>query len=188
MLKDYHHFKGNTLSRSDKIQRQATEMILESKIPDSQRENSKVWELKHHAGTVQIGRILAIKRGLDVEIAEIICVFHDIYAIVHGKYTNHARLGADIAKDMLTQSHVFTSGEIQTITEAIANHSDKHVYTKKPYIELAKDADVFECSLYAGAEGFYRLHKKDVIFTEYVNRIKNVRKELGLPEEPIFRE
>ncbi|MBI2617738.1 HD domain-containing protein [Candidatus Gottesmanbacteria bacterium] len=188
MLKDYHHFKGSTLSRSEKIQRLVTKMILESKIPDDKRENSVVWELKHHAGTVQIGRILAIKRGLDVEITEIICVLHDIYAIVTGKYANHARLGAEMAKDILIKSHSFPFDEIQTITEAIASHSDKQVYTEKPYVELAKDADVFECSLYAGAEGFYRLHKKDEIFREYVNRIKNVRKELGLSKEPIFRE
>ncbi|MBI4991447.1 hypothetical protein HZB96_05130, partial [Candidatus Gottesmanbacteria bacterium] len=64
MLTDFHHFKGNSLSRSEKIQRIVTEMILTSKLPDEKRENSIVWELKHHAGTVQIGRILAQKRNL----------------------------------------------------------------------------------------------------------------------------
>lgn len=38
MLKDYHHFKGENLSRSEKIQRRVTEMILESTIPDDKRE------------------------------------------------------------------------------------------------------------------------------------------------------
>lgn len=188
MLKDYHHFKGNDLTRSEKIQRLVTQMILDSKIPDKKRENSKVWELKHHAGCVQIGRILAQKRGIDTELAEVTCALHDIYPIVEGKYSDHAHKGAEIAKKILAGSGDFTEKEIATITEAIGSHSDKDVYTDKPYEELAKDADVFECSLYQGAEGFYRLHKPEEVFTQYVKRIKNVRKELGLPDEPIFRE
>lgn len=188
MLKDFHHFKGNTLSRSEKIQRIVTEMILTSKLPDEKRENSIVWELKHHAGCVQIGRILAQKRNLDVELAEIICVLHDICAIIEGKYKDHARLGAELARKILEDSKDFSKQEIDIITEAIAHHSDKDVYTDKPYVELAKDADVFECSLYPGAEGFYRLHKPESVFKEYAKRIKKVRKELGLSEKNIFRE
>lgn len=188
MLKDFHHFKGNTLSRSEKIQRLVTQMILDSKLPDEKRENSIVWELKHHAGSVAIGRILAHKRNLNIELAEIICVLHDIYAIVEGKYKDHARLGAKIAQKILEDSKDFTQQEIDTITEAIAHHSDKDIYTDKPYDELAKDADVFECSLYQGAEGFYRLHKPEPVFKEYVNRIKKVRQELGLSDKDIFRE
>jgi len=188
MLKDYHHFKGIDLTRSEKIQRLVTQMLLDSKIPDEKRENSKVWELKHHAGTVQIGRILALKRGLDVELAEVACVLHDIYPIVEGKYSDHAHKGAEIAKKILEDCGDFSEKEIGMITEAIGCHSDKDTYTDKPYVELAKDADVFECSLYQGAEGFYRLHKPEKVFNEYVRRIRNVRKELGLPEEPVFRE
>lgn len=187
-LKDYHHFKGNDLTRSEKIQRLVTQMILESKIPDSKRENSVVWELKHHAGCVQIGRILAQKRNLDVEISEIICVLHDIYAIFEGKYKDHGRLGAESARRILSETKEFTAEEIETITKAIAHHSEKEVYTDNPYVELAKDADVFECSLYQGAEGFYKLHKSEAVFKEYVNRIKQVRQELGLPANEIFRE
>ncbi len=187
-LKDYHHFKGNDLTRSEKIQRLVTQMILESKLSDEKRENSVVWELKHHAGCVQIGRILAQKRNLDVELAEIICVLHDIYAIIDGKYKDHAKLGAEIARKILEESGDFTTKEINIIKEAIAHHSQKEVYTDKPYVELAKDADVFECSLYQGAEGFYKLHKSDQVFKEYVNRIKKVRIELGLPNKAIFRD
>ena len=187
MIKDYHHFKGNNLSRSEKIQRAVTRLILKSKITDEKRENSIVWELKHHAGCVQIGRILAQKRKLDVELAEIICVLHDIYAIVEGKYHNHAKLGSKIAKKILLDSHDFSDSEIEIITEAIACHSDKQIYTDKPFIELVKDADVFECSLYEGAQGFYKLHKPEPVFREYVNRIKKIRQELGLSPDDVFR-
>ncbi len=187
ILKDYHHFKGEDLTRSEKIQRLVTRMILDSKIPDNERENSIVWELKHHAGCVQIGRILAQKRHLDVELSEIICVLHDVYVIVEGKYKDHARFGAELVRKILSETKEFTEEEIETITQAIAHHSEKEVYTDNPYIELAKDADVFECSLYQGAEGFYKLHKSAAVFKEYIQRIKKVRQELGLPIREIFR-
>jgi len=187
-LRDYHHFKGNDLTRSEKIQRLVTKMILESKLPDEKRENSIVWELKHHAGCVQIGRILAQKRNLDAELSEVICVLHDIYAIVSGKYKDHAKLGAELVRKILSETKEFTQEEIDTITEAIAHHSEKEIYTDNSYVELVKDADVFECSLYQGAEGFYKLHKSVSVFKEYVNRIKKVREELGLPTYDIFRE
>jgi len=188
MVKDFHHFKGNELSRSEKIQRKVVELILESKIPDKKRESSIVWELKHSSGCCQVGRILAQKRNLDIEIAEIVCILHDIYVIVEGKYEEHGKRGAKIAKEMLEGSGEFSQEEIDLITEAVAHHSEKHVYTDKPYVELVKDVDVFDCSLYENAKGFYLLHKPKDVYKEYVKRIRNVRKELGLNENDIFRE
>lgn len=188
MIKDFHHFKGNELTRSEKVQRKVAQILLESKIPDSKRESSIIWELKHSSGCCQIGRVLAQKRNLNVELAEIACILHDIYVIVDGKYEDHARRGAEIAKKMLEAFGGFTKEEIKLITEAIAHHSEKQIYTGKPYVELVKDADVFDCSLYEGARGFYMLHKPKEIYEEYAKRIKNVRKEIGLKEDEIFRE
>ncbi len=187
MVKDFHHFKGKELSRSEKIQRKVVEILLKSTLPDEKRENSIIWELKHSAGCVQIGRILAQKRRLDIEIAEIACVLHDIYPIVGGKYEGHAKKGAEIVRKMLEESGDFNKEEITLISEAVASHSDKQIYSDKPYVELVKDSDVFDCSLYENANGFYVLHKQKDIYDEYVKRIKNVRKELGLNENGFFR-
>lgn len=187
MIKDFHHFKGDDLSRSEKIQRKVVEFLLESKLSDEKRENSVIWELKHSSGCCQIGRILAQKRNLDVELAEIICVLHDIYAVVEGKYEEHAKKSAEIARKMLEDSGDFNKEEIELIADAIAHHSEKHVYTDEPYVELIKDVDVLDCSLYENAKGFYSLHKSKGVYEEYVNRIKNVRKELGLKEDEVFR-
>jgi len=188
MLKDFQHFKGNELSRSEKIQRRVVELLLESKLPDGKRESSIEWELKHSSGCLQIGRILAQKRNLDIEIAELACLLHDVYVIVEGKYEEHGKRGAEIAKKMLEESGDFTSEEISIITEAIAHHSEKQIHTNKPYVELVKDADVFDCSLYENAKGGYSLHKPKEIYEEYVKRTKEVRRELGLNEEEFFRE
>ncbi len=187
MAKDFHHFKGEELSRSEKVQRKVVELLLESRRPDEKRESSIIWELKHSAGCCQIGRVLAQKRSLDTELAEIICTLHDIYVIVEGGYDEHAKRGAGIAREMLEESGDFSKKEIEIIAEAIAHHSEKHIHTNKPYVELVKDADVFDCSLYENAEGFYVLHKPKEIYEEYVKRIKKVRKELGLNPEEVFR-
>lgn len=188
MIKDFHHFKGTELSRSEKIQRKVVELLLNSKIPDDKRESSIVWELKHSSGCCQIGRILAQKRNLDIEIAEIASILHDIYVIVEGNYEEHAKKGAGVARKVLEESGDFSQEEIEIITEAVAHHSEKQIYTDKPYVELVKDADVFDCSLYKNAKGFYILHKPKDVYEEYVKRIKKVRKELGLKEDNVFRE
>jgi uncharacterized protein len=186
-MKDFHHFKGNDLSRSEKIQRAVIEQLVKSKLPDEKRENSIVWELKHCAGCCQIGRILAEKRGLDVEISEIICTLHDLYAIQEGKYESHAKKSAELAKKMLEKSGDFSENEISAITEAIAHHSEKEVYSGKPYLELAKDADVLDCALYENSESFYILHKPKDVYEEYMKRAIKIKKELGLPGKA-FRE
>ena len=186
MVRDFHHFKGQQLSRSEKIQRKIVELIL--KMDDKNSESSKVWEVKHTSGCCQIGRILAEKRELDVEISELICVMHDIYAIVKGKYENHAKKGAKIAEKMLRDSGEFSKEEIKVIVKAIAHHSEKDVYSDNPYVELAKDVDVLDCSLYENSDSYYRIHKTKNQFDHYVKRIKKVRKELGLENKKVFRE
>lgn len=185
--KDFHHYKGNDLSRSEKVERRVVELLLTSKLPDSERESSIIWELKHSSGCVQIARILAQKKGLDVEISEVLSILHDIYVIVEGKYKDHGKLGAPIARKILEEIGGFSEKEIKTITQAVAHHSEKEIYSDDPYIELVKDVDVFDCSLYKGAEGFYKIHKPEHIFKEYVNRIKKVREELGLSPDNVFR-
>lgn len=186
-LRDFHHYKGDDLSRSEKVERRVVELLRKTDIPDSQRESSITWELKHSSGCCQIARILAQKRNLDVEIAEVSSLLHDIYVIVEGKYKDHAKLGVPIAKEILEEIGGFSQEEIEKITSAVAHHSEKEIYSDDPYIELVKDVDVFDCSLYKGAEGFYKLHKSEEIFNEYVKRIKAVRKELGLNPGEAFR-
>lgn len=183
----HHHYKGDKLSRSEKVEREVIELILHSELTDSQRESSIAWELKHSSGCLQIARILSEKRKLDIELSETAAVLHDIYVIIHGTYKNHAKLGAPIAEKLLLEIGGFTKHEIVTITSAISHHSEKDIHTNDPYIELVKDADVFDCSLYKGAEEDYRINKPEPIFKEYVKRIQKVRRELGMPADKVFR-
>ncbi len=183
----HHHYKGDNLTRTEKVERKVIELLLNSKLPKNKRESSIVWELKHSSGCVQIARILADKRNLDLEIAEVSAVLHDIYVIVKGSYKNHAKMGAPIAEKLLKGIGGFSDIETKIITNAIAHHSEKDFYTKDPYVELVKDADVFDCSLYKGAEGDYRINKPEPIFNQYVKRIMKIRRELGMSENKVWR-
>lgn len=187
MIKDFHHYKGDDLTPAEKVERRFVEMLLQSTVPDSERVSSVVWELKHSSGCCQLARILAQKRGLDIEISEIASLLHDMYIAVEGKGENHAMLGAPMAEELLHEVGGFTPEQITTIVKAIAEHSQKDVYSDDPYVELVKDVDVLDCSLYRGAENYYRIHKSPKIFEEYVKRVQAVRSELGLPPEDVFR-
>ena len=185
---DYPHFKGNNLSRSEKIQREVVEMILNSDIPNEKRESSDIWELKHSSGCCQVGRILAEKRGLNVELVEIIAVLHDIAVVTTGSYKDHAKKGGIVAKKILEKSNDFSVEEIKTICDGVAHHSEKDIYSDNPYIEIAKDLDAFDCCLYEGSINYYKIHKPKDVFEKYCDRIRKVRKELGLQTDKLFRE
>ncbi|HBQ50968.1 hypothetical protein A3B42_00555 [Candidatus Daviesbacteria bacterium RIFCSPLOWO2_01_FULL_38_10] len=186
-LKDFHHYKGDELTPFEKVERKVMEMVASSKIADSQREDSIIFELMHAAGCMQIGRLLAQKRNLNIDIASVACMLHDIFVIVSGTYQNHGPAGAPIARKIFEEIGSFSENEIETITQAVAHHSEKEIYSDNPYIELVKDVDVFDCSLYKNSEGFYRIHKSAEIVKEYENRIRKVRLELNLSPEPVFR-
>ena len=186
-LKDFHHYKGDDLTKFEKIERRVMEMIATSKVPDDQREDSKSFEFMHAAGCIQVARILAQNRNLNVDLGATATILHDIYVIVNGTYKDHGKLGVPIARKMLEEVGGFTDEEVKTIIDAVAHHSEKEIHSDDPYMELVKDADVFECSLYKNAEGFYKIHKPPYIYDEYVKRIKKVRNELGLKVEDVFR-
>lgn len=179
----YHHFKGKNVTRAELIERMMIQIILKSKLPDADRSWSKTFELKHTSAVAQIGRMLAQKRGLDPSLAAIICAMHDIYVFTTGRATDHAHLGAKLAQKFLQKTRRFTALEIKLITGAIYNHSDKHIVSKNPYAELVKDADVLDCGLYDGVHDAYVYEKSPANCRKYFNRIKRVRKELGLPKD-----
>ncbi|UCD04229.1 MAG: HD domain-containing protein [Candidatus Woesearchaeota archaeon] len=186
MAKRFHHFKGNELSRSEKIERKVIQMLLDSNLPDSKRDSSIIWEIKHISGCISLGRILALKRNLDLEICDIISSLHDSSLIVSGSYKEHAKKSADVAKKILQESGEFTNKEIQLIITAIANHSAKN-QIDDPYSEFIKDVDVLDCSLYQNSLDEYTLTKSPDMLKAYENRLKNVRKELGLPVDNPWR-
>lgn len=179
----YTHFKGSNISRVELIERIVVETIIKSKVPDAERAWSKVFELKHSSSVIQIGRVLAEKRGLEVELCAATSALHDIYVNVTGRVTDHARKGVPIAEKILRETKKFNEDEIKIILRAVGNHSDKQLVSKNPYIEFMKDADVFDCSLYECVHDAYLYEKSLAVCKTYFVRIKKVREELGLPRD-----
>ena len=188
-VKVYHHFRKELIDPMDRVakcERYIVDLLLHSNLPDSKRESSVCWELKHQASTLQFARILALKRGLPVDICAVGLMFHDIYSVVQGQYKDHAYSGTPIAMQILKEIGGFSDEELNQISGIIYNHSDKHIWTDDPFQEIGKDVDVLDCFLYEGAFDFYLANKPLPIFKEYLERAKRVWKELGLPPDPRF--
>ena len=104
-----------------------------------------------------------------------------------GSYKNHAKLGGPIAKKLLQEVGGFSKNEMNIVCEAILHHSEKDIFSDKPYNELVKDVDVFVCSLLKNSESSYRFIKSETLFKNYKKRVEKVRTELNLPKKPAFR-
>jgi len=180
----YTHFKGNKVSRSEFIERLVVERIIKSKMPDDERSWGKVFELKHSSSVIQICRLLAQKRSLNEELAVIIAALHDLFVNDTGRTTNHAHASAKMVEGILRKTKKFTDAEIKLIAKAVSEHSDKDKVSKNSYVELIKDADVFDCGLYEGVHDAYVYEKAPKTCRAYFDRIIRVRKELGLPKDP----
>jgi uncharacterized protein len=122
----------------------------------------------HLYGVAQNCTLLAIKRGLDIELCTIMGMLHDIHTYKSGYVKEHALLGAVEAEKMLRDMEIFTDEEIEIVKNAISHHSDKKTEHDK-YSELLKDADLLQNSLYNTSFGIK--HKK---------RLKKVYKNLGI--------
>jgi hypothetical protein len=186
-LENHHHFKAELIEPSDRVarcERHVVDLLLNTSIPDSQRDSSIAWELKHQAGVAQMARMLAGKRHLPMDVCTVGGLLHDIYVIVEGRYESHARLGVPIATRILAEVGGFSQEEVGQVCRIIENHSDKHVWSPDPFDELGKDADILDCFLYPGAIGEYLLQKPLWQVVHYLRRAQLVWEELSLGRDP----
>lgn len=188
-LKKYHHFKAELLDDVDRVarcERYVVDLLLKSDVPEREREESVCWELKHQASTRQFAAILARKRGLPNDICVVGMLLHDIYAMVTGKYADHAHRGAPMAVDILKKVGGFRQDEMDQVHRIVFHHSDKHICTDDPFQEFGKDVDVLDCFLYDGAYDYYLANKPLEVFCGYVARARKVWKEMAIPSDPRF--
>ena len=122
----------------------------------------------HLYGVTQNCTLLAIKRGLDIELCTIMGMLHDIHTYKFFYVKEHAMLGAIEAENLLKELNLFTDDEIKIIRNSIHNHSDKKTKHDK-YSELLKDADLLQNSL-------YNIPMK----VSHRKRFKKTLKELGI--------
>jgi uncharacterized protein len=116
--------------------------------------------------------LLALRRGLDPEIAALAGMLHDIATYQTADPHDHARRGAVEAGRILRKLNLFTEGEVSAICDAIARHSTKGEIDG-PLAELLKDADVLQHYLYNPD-----LEGNPVL--KWSQRLKGVLNELGI--------
>ena len=95
----------------------------------------------HLYGVSLAATMIAKKRGLDVEIASMAAMLHDLHAYQTGSYQDHAHKGADLARKILNELNLTSEEETNLICSAIYHHDDKLV-VDEPMDEVLKDADV----------------------------------------------
>ena len=111
-----------------------------------------VWSTMHMYTTSQLGKLFALKRGLDPEFAGLVCAFHDIYTLHTGKWEDHAEQADSYVREISTEYNerwghklgVISNEEIERLINAIRGHSDKIEITDDPYAELLKDVDTVD--------------------------------------------
>lgn len=128
----------------------------------------------HLYGVAAICSILAIKRGLDPEIASAAGMLHDIYSYRTEIVTFHAHNSEEDARVILRDLEMFTDEEQKIIRNSIFRHSDKHL-VHEPYDELLKDADVLQHFLY---------NTSFDVKVQSLERLTKVLSELDLPYTP----
>ena len=96
--------------------------------------------LEHSANVANMA-LLAKLKNLDLELAAIIGICHDLATYRFKSSFDHANRSSMLAREILTNSNLFNHDEIILITTAIKNHSFKDRIDDE-YSELIKDADL----------------------------------------------
>ena len=108
------------------------------RMPDPEK---RISAAAHLYGVSLAATMLAKRRGLDPELASMAAMLHDLHAYRTGSYEDHARKGAELARQILAELKLTSAGETDLICSAICRHDDKYA-VDAPMDELLKDADV----------------------------------------------
>ena len=107
------------INRIEVISAVVSEMI--ATLPEERRQKAYI----HLFGTAQTAGLIALRRGVNAELAQISGLLHDYRKYLTGVDEKHAEESADAVMPILAKTGLFSVCEIGNITRAIANHSDK---------------------------------------------------------------
>ena len=89
-------------------------------------------------------RVITTKEGFrDIELAEAAALLHDIGLSQEGDRRNHGEVSAGMAREFLTQNHLFDKDKIDDLCLAIKFHNKK-AKGKIQLCWLLKDADILD--------------------------------------------
>lgn len=130
------------MNRIEKVREVVDEIILHMTDKEERR-----CAYLHLYGVSQACALLALKREVDVELATIAGMLHDIYSYANMNPLDHAHKGAEMAREILDSLQIFSEEEKESICTAIYYHSDK-AEVHNWLDEILKDADVMQHVLY----------------------------------------
>lgn len=114
--------------------------------------------------------LLALKRGLNIELCAIAGMLHDISRYKNGSDIEHARLSSLDARKIMNEIKGFSDEEINIVCSAVSKHSNKQEIDSY-YDEALKDADVL---------AHYLNNANFLVEEKEKDRLKELFKELGI--------
>ncbi len=145
---------------------------------DEERDLPIRWSVMHMYSSSQVAKLIALRRGMDMELASVAAALHDIAVIISKKTEDHAEKSEEYVRAMIAKynnqwSHklpIITLEEENILVTAIKQHSDKETYSEDAFVELLKDIDSVDRYLHGiQSEG------------AYIERCNRVFAELGIP-------
>lgn len=146
-------------------------------LDDEGRDLPIRWNVCHMYSSSQLAKILALRRGVDLEVSAITAALHDIAVVITKKTEGHAEKAEKYVREVIDKYNncngenfpKITAEETELIVAAIIKHSDKDEYSEDAFIELLKDVDSLDRYLHGvKSEG------------PYLERCTRVLKELGI--------
>lgn len=134
------------------------------------KRDERLVAVRHLYGVSNLCLILALRRNLNTEICVACGLLHDLWSYEKNVQENHAKPGAELAREILKSLHSFSNDDISIITRAIKYHSDKG-NEHDDYSEMLKDADVVHHYLCEPDKKFVK---------SKALRIKRTMRELGI--------
>jgi uncharacterized protein len=134
----YNNYGGITLSNRLELVQDFVNGLVAAIAKDK-----KPYFFAHLYGVASCSALLAVKRGLNPELASVAGMLHDINVVKTGSYDDHGAEGAKIAGAFLSGAALFSQAEITLITDAITRHCEKQTL-HQPFDEVIKDADFLQ--------------------------------------------
>jgi uncharacterized protein len=141
------------------------------------REIKIEWDIMHMYSSAQIAKFLALKRGINPELAAIAAALHDIAVVETMKTENHDEIAESYVREAVeryncgpgTKLPKITEEEVKLLVQAITRHSNKSNNSGDELTELLRDAYSIDRYLHG-------------VKTEgaYMERCQKVMKEFGL--------
>jgi uncharacterized protein len=153
-------------------------MMLLSEMKDLTDEGRDLpirWNIMHMYSSSQLAKLLAMRRGIEPELAGIAAALHDIGVVMTKKHKGHAKAAKRYVDDFIekfnfesgTKLPQVTKEEMDTVVKAIVKHSEKWAYSDDPLVELLKDVDSLDGYLHGVKAEGARLERCKKVMREF---------------------